>query len=75
MNKGFIDFSNGNVKLVRDELKKITVEDIPSSKMISLGEKDSYMRKRRIMTRCIADHIGGMTDSFAIQEYHKLYNL
>ncbi|QUH20412.1 hypothetical protein [Alkaliphilus sp. B6464] len=31
------------------------------------------MKKRKILTRCIADHISGMTDSYVLNEYSKLY--
>lgn len=67
---GVIDFRNGDVNLVREEFDKITMANLEGEK-----DKDEYYQKRKILAQCIADHIGGMTDSFAIQEYHKLYHL
>lgn len=65
-----IDFRSGDVNLVRKEFDKITIEDLEDKEY-----KEEYYKKRKILAQCIADHIGGMTDSFAIQEYHKLYHL
>lgn len=65
-----IDFRNGDVNLVRKEFDRITLEDLEGKEY-----KEEYCKKRKILAQCIGDHIGGMTDSFAIQEYHKLYHL
>ncbi|MCI8540378.1 MAG: dNTP triphosphohydrolase [Erysipelotrichaceae bacterium] len=67
---GVIDFRSGDVNLVREELNKITIEHLHNKPY-----REEYYQKRRILAQCISDHIGGMTDSFAIQEYHKLYHL
>ncbi|RGC23726.1 dNTP triphosphohydrolase [Absiella sp. AM54-8XD] len=74
MKKGlsYVNFKEGNVNIIRDELEKITQTDLND---LDIDERKEYLEKRKILVRCIADHIGGMTDSYAIQEYHKLYNL
>lgn len=69
---GFVDFREGNIGIIKEELDKITQYDLNE---MEESEKKEYLTKRKILARCIADHIGGMTDSYAIHEYHKLYNL
>lgn len=73
---GFIDFRNGDIGLVRNEFNKISNVDL-ENKNESYTEdfKKEYYSKRKLFVKCIADHIGGMTDSFAVDDYHKLYNL
>lgn len=63
-----IDFRNGNSELVRQEIDHICHKDI--------GETDEeYILKRKIIVRNIADHISGMTDNYAINEYERIYNV
>ena len=72
-NENTLDLRNADMDLIREETEKIVHADL-------LGIKDNdtrkeYALKRKILVRCIADHISGMTDSYAINEYHKLYGI
>ncbi|CAI3202444.1 deoxyguanosinetriphosphate triphosphohydrolase family protein [Clostridium neonatale] len=67
-----IDFRNGDIGLVRDEIYKICLKDI---KDLDSNEKEEYIEKRRIVVRNIADHIAGMTDNYAIAEYNRICDL
>jgi predicted deoxyguanosinetriphosphate triphosphohydrolase len=55
-----IDYRIGNPDLIHDEIQSIIYNQ----------KDDEYIEKRRIVVRNIADYIGGMTDSFAMNEYH-----
>ena len=57
-----IDFLNGDRDVVDKEINKI-INDNTSA----------YINKRKILVRTIADYIAGMTDSYAINEYKKIY--
>lgn len=75
---GFVDFRNANVNVVRNEIDKIVNIDLEEKDEVGNyihKDREEYYRKRKLLVRCIADHIGGMTDTFAIEEYQKLYNL
>jgi dGTPase len=66
--KNVIDFRDGDVDIVRDEIDKICkgdLKDLPNE----------YLNKRKVIVRNIADHISGMTDNYAISEYKKIYNV
>lgn len=65
-----IDFANGDLDVVRDEIKKITV--MPLAEM-EREKQDEYFIKKKILVRCIADFIAGMTDSYAVKEYRSIY--
>lgn len=65
-----IDFANGDLDVVRDEIKKITV--MPLAEMEREKQKE-YFIKKKILVRCIADFIAGMTDSYAVKEYRSIY--
>lgn len=60
-----ISFRGSDIKLVRQEIQNIIRGDLNT-----LG--DEYLMKRRLLVRCIADHISGMTDSYAMDEYKKI---
>ncbi|WP_334124697.1 hypothetical protein, partial [Phascolarctobacterium faecium] len=57
-----IDFLNGDRDVVDKEINKI-INDNTSA----------YINKRKILVRTIADYIAGMIDSYAINEYKKIY--
>ena len=65
-----IDFIDGDRGEVDKELKKIIATD-PNE--LPPAERDIYRTKNKIMVRAIADYISGMTDSYAINEYHSLF--
>lgn len=62
-----IDFHNGDFKLIREEWRKITKGPW------SVEESYEYQRKRVILVRNICDFIGGMTDSYAMEEHRRIY--
>lgn len=65
-----INFTNGDLTLIREEFKKMVEDDLST---YDEEFKNEYLDKRKMLSRCIADHIGGMIDTYAINEYHKLY--
>lgn len=64
-----VDLINGNMEVVRNEIKNITQKPLND-----LNDKDQkkLFDKRKILVRNIADYIAGMTDSYAIREYEKI---
>lgn len=64
-----IDFRDSDTNLIREEILKICHRDLND-----MSNRDEYKKKRRILIRNIADHISGMTDNYAIQEYNRIYN-
>jgi dGTPase len=75
-----IDFINGDFKLVKYELEKITKLKIKRTDSIDDNEDSEirtyieYWEKRKILVRAIADYISGMTDNYAISEYNSIYH-
>jgi len=75
-----IDFINGDFKLVKYELEKITKLEIKRTVNIDDNEDCEirtyieYWEKRKILVRAIADYISGMTDNYAISEYNSIYH-
>lgn len=68
-----IDFRDGDINIVREEINKICNADLEEFK-----DKDEYIeyyKKRRVIVRNIVDQIAGMTDNFAISEYKKIYDI
>lgn len=65
-----IDLLNGNIDIVRQEIKKITTTLITD---LADDEQKVLFEKRKILIRNIVDYIAGMTDSYAMKEYHKIY--
>jgi len=59
-----ICFQNSDHTVVRDEIEKILHP--PTDR------NDDYWKKQKILVRAIADFISGMTDSYALNEYHKI---
>lgn len=57
-----IDFLNGDRDVVDKEINKIINDNT-----------FAYINKRKILVRTVADYIAGMTDSYAINEYKKIY--
>lgn len=64
-----VDFQNGNLDIVGEEIRKITSVPI---KDLSNEDEMIIFCKRKILIRNIADYIAGMTDSYAMQEYRKI---
>ncbi|MEG1470729.1 MAG: dNTP triphosphohydrolase [Anaerovoracaceae bacterium] len=64
-----IDLENGNIKVVRNEIKRITQDAIKSE---MTDEEIEILEKRKILVRNIVDYLAGMTDSYAINEYEKI---
>lgn len=69
--KNCLDFRNADIQLVEEEIEKIINLDLSQEDNELI--KNEYLLKRKIIARCIADHISGMTDSYALQEFHSLY--
>lgn len=68
-----IDFVKGDPNLVKEEFSKIVTYKYPET-VEEWDEKDKeYYLKRKILIRHIVDFIAGMTDSYAINEYKRLY--
>ncbi|MEG2835982.1 deoxyguanosinetriphosphate triphosphohydrolase family protein [Anaerorhabdus sp.] len=67
-----IDFVNGNIDLVYNEIKKINNFDLSK---LSEEMKTEYQNKRKILARSIADYISGMTDTYALNEYQRINNM
>jgi dGTPase len=66
-----IDFINGDLDLVRDELERIINADI--SDMATPEMKEQYSIKKKLLVRAICDYISGMTDSYAYNEHRAIY--
>ncbi|MCI9617239.1 MAG: dNTP triphosphohydrolase [Eubacterium sp.] len=64
-----IDLINGNLEVVGQEIKEITVDVITD---ISNEAQRVLFEKRKILIRNIVDYIAGMTDSYAKKEYEEL---
>ena len=58
-----------DIELAREEIDKIIKADLTGK---NLDNKNEYIVKRKLLARCIADHISGMTDTFAINEYRDI---
>lgn len=70
VSENVIDFREGKIDLVNDEIDKICKYDLKKNeKNIDVEE---YILKRKIVVRIIVDHISGMTDRYAIDEYKRL---
>lgn len=67
-----ISFREGNPQLVKDEWENITTTSIPVDTNERTKEHEKILTKRKILVRGICDFISGMTDSYAINEYHKI---
>ena len=61
-----IDFGNGNLEVVRNEIWRVTQQKIDSK------EQKELLEKRKLLIRNIVDYLAGMTDSYALNEYEKL---
>lgn len=67
----FVDLRFDQPKYVFEEITEMT--KITKRQLEEQSYATEYINKRRILARCIADHIGGMTDKYALSEYSKLY--
>ncbi|SHH44168.1 deoxyguanosinetriphosphate triphosphohydrolase family protein [Clostridium intestinale] len=68
--KNVVNFRDGDIGLVRDEIKKICKTDLEN---IEPNEREEYIYKRKVVVRNIVDHISGMTDNYAMNEYKRIY--
>lgn len=71
-----LDLSNCSAGAARDEIKRIKKAKV-SALLDSYGscsrEDEEYARKKQLLVRAIVDHISGMTDSYALAEYERIY--
>lgn len=67
----FVNFRDDVPQCVSDEIIEITQITDKQKNCHELAEE--YENKRKVLARCIADHISGMTDNYALNEYSKLY--
>lgn len=67
-----VDFKEGKPSIVQEEWKKITTTPIPAEEEKRSPEQKEILNQRIILVRNICDFISGMTDSYAINEYHKI---
>lgn len=64
-----IDLINGNINIVKKEIKNIVSKKLDD--LNDLKQREIF-DKRKILVRNIVDYIAGMTDSYAIREYEKM---
>lgn len=67
-----ISFEEGNPQLIKEEWRKITTTSIPADETRQSSKERNLLKKRIILVRGICDFISGMTDSYAMNEYHKI---
>ena len=67
-----ISFKEGKPQLIQDEWRRITTMQIPAEIGQRTPEQSDILKKRIILVRGICDFISGMTDSYAINEYHRI---
>lgn len=67
-----IDFRDSEISLISSELTKIKLYDHKLS--VNVDEDQKYAVKFDKLLHCIIDHVSGMTDNYAINEYNKLKN-
>lgn len=77
-----IDLSNCSAKVARLEIETIQRADITEFEPASAADSDGEMSsdaeaafKKAALVRVIVDHIAGMTDSFAMNEYRRIYGM
>lgn len=71
-NLEMIDFWEGKPELIKTEWSKITATKISANSEKQKAEDQDLLRKRKILVRAICDFISGMTDNYALNEYHKM---
>lgn len=64
-----VNFTVSNVETVREELGKTS----NPFKLDSAEKQSEYFGKQKILVRTIVDYIAGMTDSYAVNEYNRIY--
>ena len=64
-----IDLENGNLDVIRNEIKCITQDKIND---VTDDKEFEKFEKRKILVRNIVDYLAGMTDSYAMNEYEKI---
>ncbi len=69
-----IDFRDSEISLISSELERI--KEYTFNPANELDKEDNiYAQKFDLLLHCIIDHISGMTDNFATNEYHKIIGI
>jgi len=71
-NLDVVDFQEGKPEIVRSEWQRITTTSISVDPRKHTTEHSEILQKRIILVRGICDFISGMTDSYALNEYHRI---
>lgn len=69
-----IDFVEGKPELIKEEWKNITDACILADISKQTNRQKDLLQKREILVRNICDFISGMTDSYAINEFNRIYS-
>lgn len=67
-----VSFEEGKPQAIKSEWEKITTMNIPADERKRDVLQNEYLTKRIILVRGICDFISGMTDSYAMNQYHKI---
>lgn len=67
-----LDHREADPFAIREEWKKITTTELENDKG---NETKNIAQKRKILVRAICDFISGMTDSYAENEYRRIFKL
>lgn len=67
-----IDFIDGDPVRIRREMERIITFSQNRDRQEWSEKDEEYWLKNKLLVRCVADYISGMTDSFAMNEYRSL---
>jgi dGTPase len=67
-----VDFKEGKPEIVKEEWKHITTDSISDDPSKNSSAQEAILEKRKILVRNICDFISGMTDNYALNEYHQI---
>ena len=70
-----VDFQDGKLKDVKAALGAIIGKAVISDVVSSDGIQRENWIKHTILVRAITDYIAGMTDSYAMNEYHSFVGI
>lgn len=71
--RNVIDFEFCNHTVIQEEIDLMTQSDLCEIKKNDTAKYEEYKQKRRLLVRHICDFISGMTDTYAINEYNKIF--